>query len=145
LVLEVKTKCIIGRSIYFLSFFSKGVVQIKVLDRKKLIEFMESRKAVLDEQVVRDFSGGLWDRLSEQREVKYWKEAIERGEFDTELQEVYVILSKTEPGIVDFTFYTDKDEVINRVDELNKYAKSLEYWYITMYSNFRNGGEDVGN
>jgi hypothetical protein len=108
---------------------------MKVLDRKKILDFMTLRKATLDELVFRDFSGGLWDRVAEQREVKYWKEAIERGEFDTGLQEVYIILSKTKPEIVDFTFYTDRDRVSKRVDYLNMLAKSREYWYITMYHN----------
>jgi hypothetical protein len=85
-----------------------GGNEVRVLDKEKILGFMTARKAVLDEHIIRDFSGSIWDRLSEQREVKYWKEAIERGEFDTEIQEVYVILSKTQPEIVDFTFYTDK-------------------------------------
>lgn len=63
-------------------------------------------------------------------------------EFDTELQEVYIILSKTQPEIVDFTFYTDLETVNNRVDELNKLAKSREYWHITMYRNSRNSEKD---
>ena len=111
------------------------MLTIKVLDRKKILDFMTLRKASLDDQLTRDFSGGTWGRLEEQREVKYWKEAIERGEFDTELQEVYIILSQTQPEIVDFTYYTDKELVSKRVDYLNKLAKRREYWYITMYHN----------
>jgi hypothetical protein len=119
-----------------------GGNEVRVLDKEKILGFMTARKAVLDEHIIRDFSGSIWDRLSEQREVKYWKEAIERGEFDTEIQEVYVILSKTQPEIVDFTFYTDLETVNNRVEELNKLAKSREYWYISMYSNSRNSEKD---
>lgn len=58
-----------------------------------------------------------------------------------ELKEMYIILSKTQPEIADFTFYTDLETVNNRVKELNKLAKSEEYWYITMYSNSRNSGK----
>lgn len=62
---------------------------------------------------------------------------------DTEFREVYIILSKTQPEIVDFTFYTDLETVNNRVVELNKLAKSREYWHITMYNNSRNSGNLV--
>jgi hypothetical protein len=114
---------------------------MKVLNKNKLVDFMGMRKAVLDDQVTRDFSGGIWARVAEQREVKYWKEAIERGEFDTELQEIYVILSATSPEIADFTYYDDLESVIKRVEDLNEMARKEEYWYITLYSNIRNGGK----
>lgn len=54
------------------------------IDKQKLLDFMTSRFNYLNEQVLRDFGGGLVDRHGEFREVKYWKEAIERGEFDLE-------------------------------------------------------------
>ena len=111
---------------------------MKVLDRKKILDFMGERKNALYNQITRDFGGGLSGREYEHSEVKYWKEAIERGEFDTELQAVYVILSATHPEIADFTFYDDEEAVSNRVAELNKLAKRVEYWYITLYSNYRN-------
>lgn len=38
--------------------------------------------AALHNHTVRDYGGGLVGRNAEWREVKYWKEAIERGEFD---------------------------------------------------------------
>lgn len=113
-------------------------MSIKVLDRKKIEEFMGKRMAALYDQLTRDFSGSIQRGLYEWREVKFWKEAIERGEFNTHIQEVYVILSATQPEIVDFTFYTDKEEVETRVKYLNKMAKRREYWWITMYPNSRN-------
>ena len=115
---------------------------MKVLDRSKILDFMKNRKDGLYHQVTQDFAGGLEGRLYSHNEVKYWKEAIERGEFDTELKEVYVILSATTPELADFTFYDDKESVIKRVEELNKLAGKLEYWYITLYSNLRNSGKD---
>jgi hypothetical protein len=53
------------------------------LDKQKILNFMEKRMSTLQEQVNRDFGGGLSDRLAKWQEVKYWKEAIERKEFDT--------------------------------------------------------------
>jgi hypothetical protein len=106
---------------------------MNVLDKSKLLEFMGKRKDSLYEQVIRDFCGGLEGRLYAHNELKYWKEAIERGEFDSELKEVYVILSATHPEIADFTFYDDINEVRKRVDWLNKVARKTEYWYVTLY------------
>lgn len=45
---------------------------------------MTKRMKSLEEQHIRDFNGGLQHRIFEYREVKWWKEAIERGEFDSE-------------------------------------------------------------
>jgi hypothetical protein len=53
-----------------------------MIDKKLLLERMTNRKAALDRLVQYDFSGGLNGLNEAQREVKYWKEAIERGEFD---------------------------------------------------------------
>jgi hypothetical protein len=53
-----------------------------VLDKNKLLEAMTKRKNALYNQITRDFGGGLAGRTYEHMEVKYWKEAIERGEFD---------------------------------------------------------------
>jgi len=52
------------------------------LDKQKIIDFMTKRMNALQEQINRDFGGGLSDRLAKWQEVKYWKEAIERREFD---------------------------------------------------------------
>ncbi|MDF2650093.1 MAG: hypothetical protein K0Q73_5898 [Paenibacillus sp.] len=50
--------------------------------KENLIKSMESRMAALQDHIDRDFNGGLTGHLEGWREVKYWKEAIERGEFD---------------------------------------------------------------
>jgi hypothetical protein len=114
---------------------------MKVLDRKKITDFMNKRMEALYDQHIRDFSGGVQSRLHEWREVKFWKEAIERGEFDSELQEAYIILSETHPSIVDFTYYTDIETVTRRVAELNEMTQRREYWFITVYGNYRNLGK----
>lgn len=111
---------------------------MRFLDKFKILDFMGKRKDSIYNQITRDFGGGLSGREYEHSEVKYWTEAIERGEFDTELKEVYVILSATHPEIADFTFYDDEESASKRVEELNKLAKRQEYWYITLYSNLRN-------
>jgi hypothetical protein len=113
---------------------------MQILDKDKILDFMIKRQAGLEYQVVRDFAGGLEGRLYARNELKFWREAIERGEFDGEIQEVYIILSKTHPEIVDFTFYTEKEAVNKRIDELNFLVQNEEFWYITMYSSFRNSG-----
>lgn len=48
----------------------------------KIHEAMTARYNYLFDMVNRDFGGGSETRNAELREVKYWKEAIERGEFD---------------------------------------------------------------
>lgn len=106
------------------------------VDKDKILEFMENRKDALHLQISMDFGGGLEGRLYAHNELKYWKEAIERGEFDN--NEIYIILSRTQPEIVDFTFYTNKEAVSRRVDELNSVTKVPNFWYITLYSNSRN-------
>jgi hypothetical protein len=57
------------------------------MNRSKLLEFMQMRKAALGQQIDLDAGGGLIGRLEAWREVKYWIEAIERGEFDDEGEE----------------------------------------------------------
>jgi hypothetical protein len=111
---------------------------MRILDKLKLLDFMSKRKAVLYDQATRDFGGGLAGRSYEHSEVKYWKEAIERGEFDSDVREVYIILSLDRPELADFTFYIDRDEVSNKVNELNKISQKSKYWYVTLYSNSRN-------
>lgn len=108
-----------------------------VLDKKKLLDFMTSRFNKLNDQAVKDFTGDMQPRIHELREVKYWKEAIERGEFDDGLQEIYLILSHTEPQIVDYTFYKDVEIVRERVARLNHNLPKQEYWFITLYENAR--------
>lgn len=121
---------------------------LKVLDKDKLLDFMGKRKEGLYNQITRDFGGGLGGRVYEHSEVKVWKEAIERGEFDSELQELYIVMHGygEESRIVDFTFYTDRMEILARVSLLNELEKSEKdnlYWAMTIYSNYRNS-ENVG-
>lgn len=47
-----------------------------------LLNAMERRMGALDDIILRDFNGGLSTALGKWSELKYWKEAIERGEFD---------------------------------------------------------------
>lgn len=47
-----------------------------------LLEKMKQRQGVLDDMILRDFNGGLSTVLGKWSELKYWIEAIERGEFD---------------------------------------------------------------
>lgn len=54
---------------------------IKEQDPFKLYEALEARYNYLYIMVNRDFGGGCDKRNAELREVKYWKEALERGEF----------------------------------------------------------------
>jgi hypothetical protein len=105
---------------------------MRFLDKLKILDFMGKRKDALYNQEIRDFGGGFSGRNYEHSEVKFWKEAIERGEFDS-TPEVYVILSATQPEIVDFTYYIDKEAVSARVEYLNKLAKRREFWYLTLY------------
>ena len=50
--------------------------------KENLLQAMEMRMAALQERIDKDFNGGLNGYLEAWHEVKYWKEAIERGEFD---------------------------------------------------------------
>lgn len=52
------------------------------LDKQKLLEFMTERFNAIEEMVTRGFGGGSTNKIGQYRELKYWKEAIERGEFD---------------------------------------------------------------
>lgn len=60
--------------------------------KQDLIEAMERRMKALNDELIRDF-GASGQRLHEYREVKYWKEAIERGEFD--------VITERKPGYAD--------------------------------------------
>lgn len=57
-------------------------VIIEKLNKEKILKAMESRMMALQDHIQRDFSGGLSGMNEAWREVKYWKEAIERGEFN---------------------------------------------------------------
>jgi hypothetical protein len=52
------------------------------MNKEKILEFMKKRMDVLQNHIERQFGGDIGPRVHEFREVKYWKEAIERGQFD---------------------------------------------------------------
>lgn len=56
-------------------------VKVEKLNKDKILKAMESRMVALQDHINRDYSGGLVGYNEAWREVKYWKEAIERGEF----------------------------------------------------------------
>lgn len=50
--------------------------------KENLLAFMTMRYLALKDRTERDFGGLLTGEHAKMMEVKYWKEAIERGEFD---------------------------------------------------------------
>lgn len=54
----------------------------KTISKAKILNFMSKRMEAIQNQIDRDFGSGLTGRNEAYREVKYWKEAIERGCFD---------------------------------------------------------------
>lgn len=52
------------------------------MNKQSILDFMTKRMTELQVQIDRDIGGGLTDRLAKWQECKYWKEAIERGQFD---------------------------------------------------------------
>ncbi|MDF2902381.1 MAG: hypothetical protein K0S25_19 [Bacillus sp. (in: firmicutes)] len=54
----------------------------ELISKQKILDFMTKRFQSLQDEINRDFGGGLSDRLAKWQECKFWKEAIERGEFD---------------------------------------------------------------
>ena len=54
------------------------------MEKSKIIQKMDLHMAWLEELANRDYDGGLHNWIAMYREIKYWKEAIERGEFDGE-------------------------------------------------------------
>lgn len=94
---------------------------------------MTKRKSSLDDIITKDFGGGIAEKLAEQREVKFWKEAIERGEFDSDDKDVYIIVPTTGDGPVTWTYYTDVEVVKKRVNELNTGGRVGQYSYIKLY------------
>ncbi len=53
-----------------------------MLNKKKLIRFMNQRMDGLRLYIDKDFGGHITGHHEAFREVKYWKEAVERGCFD---------------------------------------------------------------
>lgn len=58
--------------------------------------------------------------------------------FDNPVHEIYVILGKLQPEIVDFTFYTSRDAAEKRVEVLNQLSRGNNFWYLTLYSHIKN-------
>lgn len=58
-------------------------VKVEKLDKESILIAMESRMQALKDYIERDFEGCLTGHNEAFRELKYWKEAIERGEFDS--------------------------------------------------------------
>ena len=52
------------------------------MNKDKLIHKLTERLGAYKELSDRDYMGGLHNINELIREIKYWKEAIERGEFD---------------------------------------------------------------
>jgi phage head maturation protease len=52
------------------------------MNKELILDFMNKRMEALRERIERDYGGNLVGYNETFREVKYWKEAIERGEFD---------------------------------------------------------------
>lgn len=54
-----------------------------ILDKDKFVDWAEKRMEVLNSEIIRDFGGGMTDRLGRYNELKMIKEAVERGVWDT--------------------------------------------------------------
>jgi hypothetical protein len=57
-----------------------------MLDKELLIQKMEQRQTSLQHLIDKDITGNTLAVLEAWREVKYWREAIERGEFDLKIK-----------------------------------------------------------
>jgi hypothetical protein len=60
---------------------------VKLVDKELIVNKMEQRLKALEDRMLRDFSGAIQSDVYTIRELKYWKEAIERGEFDMVISE----------------------------------------------------------
>lgn len=70
------------------------------VDKTKILAFMEKRMNALRHLIEKDFAGNLAGTNEAFREVKYWKEAIERGEFELEKKEKFILELDEAPGLV---------------------------------------------
>ena len=52
-----------------------------MIDKKKIINKMTDRMSALNTLIMKDIGGNTQGALEAYRELKYWKEAIERDEF----------------------------------------------------------------
>lgn len=60
---------------------------MNTIDKRNILNDMSVRLAALEDVTERDFSGGIQSYVSAIRELKQWKEAIERGEYDIKVWE----------------------------------------------------------
>lgn len=56
---------------------------MKSLDKEKLLQHMTRRMTALKDLINRDYGGNTNNLYQQWWELKYWKEAIERGEYDS--------------------------------------------------------------
>lgn len=57
------------------------------IEKELIVSKMTERMNALQKLIDRDISGNTQATLEAWREVKYWKEAISRGEFDIKIWE----------------------------------------------------------
>jgi hypothetical protein len=55
---------------------------MKCINKELLIHNMDTRLKSLEFRHQRDFSGGVQSDIFTIRELKFWKECLERGEYD---------------------------------------------------------------
>jgi hypothetical protein len=55
---------------------------ILMLDKEKMLRDMTARRGNLKGLILRDYNGDPSKLESQEWELKYWQEAIERGEYD---------------------------------------------------------------
>ncbi|MCP1159344.1 MULTISPECIES: hypothetical protein [Bacillus] len=58
---------------------------MNIVDKSSILRQMTNRMDSLQHMIDRDFGGNTHDILIQYRELKYWKEAIERNEFKIRL------------------------------------------------------------
>ncbi|MEM5009351.1 hypothetical protein WKH57_01390 [Niallia taxi] len=60
---------------------------MNLIDKKTFIEWAERRMAALNDEIMRDFGGGMSNKLGHYNEVKTIKEMAQRGCFDIKVWE----------------------------------------------------------
>lgn len=60
---------------------------MNVLDKQKLLNDITVRYESLKDRIDKDYTGGITSFHEAVRELKYWKESIERGEYDIQIWE----------------------------------------------------------
>ncbi len=94
------------------------VTSATLVDKLLLIKKFTERKEILYNQTIRDFGGGS-HRFDEHRECKYWKEAIERGEFDLDPKTCGYVVTDECMNLVEFMIYMDRKVAQGIADHLN--------------------------